>query len=242
MKELATERRASHSHINLDHLYSNNRYGCFASRLKAPSPTNLGQLQVLTTLTHLMYVQYFAPVNTLHIKKEKHEHRPISLKRVSFLPIDAPKMRRNSFVRVASRIEHAASWHATLIDLVFFCSTSVHMKEKLERRNSAVKPRRAKMGLGVIMLVCIVVLAITALIALLTKDHKDNFHQAARRLFLPPPLMGTTNPRKSGFWYTTNGFAGEKVKEAILQGQDRYANKRRSHPAHTQQKRPRHGR
>ena len=93
------------------------------------------------------------------------------------------------------------------------------------------------MGIGVIILVCIVVLTITALIALLTKDRKDHSHQAARRLFLPPPLVGTTNPRKSGFWYTTNWFAGEKLKEAISEGKERYAHKRSSHHAHSQRKR-----
>ena len=98
------------------------------------------------------------------------------------------------------------------------------------------------MGIGVIILVCIVVLTITALIAWLTQDRKDHSHQAARRFFLPPPLIGTTNPRKSGFWYTTNWYAGEKVKEAILEGQERNTHQRRSRHAHRQQKRSRHGR
>ena len=98
------------------------------------------------------------------------------------------------------------------------------------------------MGIGVIILVGIMVLTITALIALLTKDRQDHSHQAARRVFLPPPLLGTTNPRKSGFWYTTNWFAGEKVNEAIMEGKERYAHQRGSHHAHSQQKRSRHGR
>ena len=98
------------------------------------------------------------------------------------------------------------------------------------------------MDIGMIVLVCIVVLAFTALIALLTKDRKDPSHQAVRRFFLAPPLIGTTNPRKSGFWYTTNWFAGEKVNEAMMEGKERYAHKRSSHHAHSQQKRSRHGR
>ena len=98
------------------------------------------------------------------------------------------------------------------------------------------------MGIGVIILFCTVALAITALIARLTQGRKDTFHQAARRFFLPPPLVGTTDPRKSGFWYTTNWFAGEKVNEAIMEGKERYAYQRRSHHAHSQQKRPRRGR
>lgn len=98
------------------------------------------------------------------------------------------------------------------------------------------------MGIGVIILVCIVVLTITALIALPTKDRKDNPHQTTRRFFLLPPLIGTTNPRKSGFWYTTNWFAGEKVNEAISEGKERYTHKRRSQHVHSQQKRSRHGR
>jgi len=93
------------------------------------------------------------------------------------------------------------------------------------------------MGIGVIILVCIVVLTITALIAWLTQDRQDHSHQAARQFFLPPPLVGTTNPRKSGFWYTTNWFAGEKLKEAISEGKERYAHKRSSHHAHSQRKR-----
>ena len=94
----------------------------------------------------------------------------------------------------------------------------------------------------VIIFFCIMVLTITALIALLTKDRKANSHQTARTFFLPPPLMGTTNPRKSGYWYTTNWYAGEKVKEAILEGQERNAHQRRSRNAHSQQKLSRHGR
>ena len=84
------------------------------------------------------------------------------------------------------------------------------------------------MGIGVIILVGIMMLTITALIALLTKDRQDHSHQAARRVILPPPLLGTTNPRKSGFWYTTNWFAGEKVNEAIREGKERYAHQRGS--------------
>lgn len=52
-------------------------------------------------------------------------------------------MRRNSFVRVAHRIEHAACWHETLIDLVCFCSTSVHLKEAIlqsQDRQSGARP------------------------------------------------------------------------------------------------------
>ena len=81
-------------------------------------------------------------------------------------------------------------------------------------------------GVNMLILVCIVVLVIAALIALLTKNGKDASHQASRRLFLTPPMFGTTNPRKSGVWYTTNWFAGEKVNEAIREGQERYAHKR----------------
>jgi hypothetical protein len=103
------------------------------------------------------------------------------------------------------------------------------------------------MGIGVIILVCIVVITITALIALLTKDRKDNPHQTTRnqttrRFYIRPPLMGTTDPHKSGFWYTTNWFAGEKVNEAVSEGKARYAHQRSSHHAHSQQKRSRHGR
>lgn len=100
------------------------------------------------------------------------------------------------------------------------------------------------MGIGVIILICIVVLTITitALIALLTKDHQDNPQQTTRRFFHTPPLIGTTNPRKSGLWYTTNWFAREKVDEAISEGKERYTHKRSSHHAHSQQKRSRHGR
>ena len=94
----------------------------------------------------------------------------------------------------------------------------------------------------VIIFFCFMVLIITALIALFTKDRKANSHNAARTFFLPPPLMGTNNPRKSGFCYTTNWYAGEKVKEAILEGQERNAHQRRSHPVHSQQKRSRHDR
>ncbi len=93
------------------------------------------------------------------------------------------------------------------------------------------------MGIGLIIFVCIVVLTIASLKALLTKDRKGNPHQTTRRFFLPPPLIGTTNPRKSGFWYTTNWFAGEKLKEAISEGKERYAHKRSSHHAHSQRKR-----
>ena len=98
------------------------------------------------------------------------------------------------------------------------------------------------MGIVVITFVCIMVFTITALIALLTKDRKDHSHQDARRLSLPPPLYGTTNSRKSGFWYTTGWFTGEKVNEAIREGKERYAHQRSSHHAHSQQKRSRHGR
>jgi len=98
------------------------------------------------------------------------------------------------------------------------------------------------MDIGVIILVCIIVFTITTLIALLTKDRKDHSNEAGRKFFLPPPLMGTTNPRKSGFWYTTNWFAGEKVNEAITEGKRRYTHQRGSHHAHSQQKRSRHGR
>ena|SRR5438876_2718079 len=98
------------------------------------------------------------------------------------------------------------------------------------------------MDIGEIILVGIVGLAITALIAGLTKDRKDHSHQAARSFFLPPPLVGTTNPRKSGLWYFTNWFAGEKVNEAIREGKERYAHKRDGHHAHSQRKRSRHGR
>jgi hypothetical protein len=96
--------------------------------------------------------------------------------------------------------------------------------------------------MGVIILFCFIALTVTALIALLTKDRKGNSHQGTRKFFLPPPLMGTTNPRKSGFWYTTNWYAGEKVEEAILEGKERNAHQRRSHSAHSRQKRSRHGR
>jgi hypothetical protein len=98
------------------------------------------------------------------------------------------------------------------------------------------------MGIGVIVIFCFVVLAITALISLFTKGRKDNSHQAARRFLLPPPLVGTTDPHRSGFWYTTNWFAGEKVKEAILEGQERNAHQRSSRHAHSQQRRHRNGR
>ncbi len=98
------------------------------------------------------------------------------------------------------------------------------------------------MGIGVLILFCTVALAITSLIALLTKGRKDNFHQAARRFVLRPPLVGTTDPHKSGFWYTTNWYAGEKVNEAIMEGKGRYAHQRRSHHARSQQKRLRHRR
>jgi hypothetical protein len=94
----------------------------------------------------------------------------------------------------------------------------------------------------VIIFFCFIVLTITALLALFTKDRKGNSHHAARMFFLRPPLMGTTNPHKSGYWYTTNWYAGEKVKEAILEGQERNAHERRSRSAHSQQKRSRHGR
>jgi hypothetical protein len=97
------------------------------------------------------------------------------------------------------------------------------------------------MGIGVIIIFCFVVLALTALISLLTKGRKDSSHQAAR-FFFPSPLFGTTDPHKSGFWYTTNWFAGEKVKEAILEGQERNAHQRGSRHAHSQQRRHRHGR
>jgi hypothetical protein len=98
------------------------------------------------------------------------------------------------------------------------------------------------MGIGVIILIFIVALAISAMLAPLTKDRKGNFHKAVRRFFLAPPLIGTTDPRKSGFWYTTNWFAGEKVNEAIMEGKERSAQRRSSHHAHSQQKRSRHGR
>ena len=96
------------------------------------------------------------------------------------------------------------------------------------------------MGIGVIIIFFTVVLAITALIALLTKDRKYDSNQTARRFFLLPPLVGTTNPRKSGFWFTTNWFAGEKVEEAILEGKERNAYQRRSRHAHSQKKHSRH--
>jgi hypothetical protein len=97
------------------------------------------------------------------------------------------------------------------------------------------------MGIGVIILVCIMVFTITALIALLTKDRKDHSLQDAHRISLSPPLYGTTNSRKSGFWYTTNWYAGEKVKEALLEGQERNAHQRRRRSAHSQRKGSRHG-
>ncbi len=75
------------------------------------------------------------------------------------------------------------------------------------------------MGIGVIILFCTMALAITALIALLTKSRKDTFHQAARRFVLPPPLVGTTDPHKSGYWYTTNWFAGKKSQGSYHRGQ-----------------------
>lgn len=92
-------------------------------------------------------------------------------------------------------------------------------------------------GVSLLILICIVVLAIAALVALLTKSGKDNSHRTDRRLLLTPPLFGATNPRKSGIWYTTNFFTGEKVNEAIREGQERYAHKHP--PAHHRQKRSR---
>ena len=97
------------------------------------------------------------------------------------------------------------------------------------------------MGIGVIVFFFIIALAITALIALLTKGRKDDSNKASRWFFLRPPLMGTTNPRRSGYWYTTNWFAREKVEEAILEGQERKTHQRRSRYVHSRKKHPRHG-
>jgi hypothetical protein len=96
------------------------------------------------------------------------------------------------------------------------------------------------MGMGVIVFFFIIVLAITALIARLTKGRKGNSGRAAWWFFPRPPLMGTTNPRRSGYWYTTNWFAREKVEEAILEGQERNAHQRRSRYIHSRKKRSRH--
>jgi hypothetical protein len=95
-----------------------------------------------------------------------------------------------------------------------------------------------------IILVSIVVLVstITGLLALLTQDRTATSRQARRRFFLPPPLYGTTDPHKSGYWYTTNWFVGEKVNEAIMEGKARSAHRHSSHAAHRQPKRSRHGR
>lgn len=113
---------------------------------------------------------------------------------------------------------------------------------EVSEKKYRVKLRRVAIDMEVIIFLCLMVPTITALIALFTKDRKANSHQAARTFFLRPPLMGTTNPRKSGYWYTTNWFAGEKVKEALLEGQERNAHQRRSRHTHSQQKRSRHNR
>jgi hypothetical protein len=93
------------------------------------------------------------------------------------------------------------------------------------------------MDLGIISFVCMTALVIASLIALLTKSHKDASHQDARRLFLSPPLVGTTDPHRSGFWYTSNWFAGEKVNEAIMEGKAHYARKSRRHHSYGLRKR-----
>jgi len=97
------------------------------------------------------------------------------------------------------------------------------------------------MGIGVIVFFFIIVLAITALIAQLMNGRKGNSNNAARRPFLRPPLMGTTDPHRSGYWYNTNWYAREKVEEAIQEGQQRNANLRKRRNAHSAKKHSRNG-
>jgi hypothetical protein len=97
------------------------------------------------------------------------------------------------------------------------------------------------MGIGVVIFFFIMVLAITTLISLLTRGRKGNSNTAVRRLFLRPPLMGTTDPRRSGYWYTTNWYAREKVEEAIQEGQQRNAHLRKRRYAHSAKKHSRNG-
>ncbi len=103
--------------------------------------------------------------------------------------------------------------------ILYFSVHSAFIEGEASEKKYRVKRRRTVIDMEVIIFFCFIVLTITALIALFTRDRKTNSNQATRRFFLLPPLMGTTNPRKSGYWYTTNWFAGEKVKEAILEGQ-----------------------
>lgn len=76
------------------------------------------------------------------------------------------------------------------------------------------------MGIGVIILVCTVALAITAFIALLTKGRKDTFHLADRRFVLPPPLVGTTDPTSRVTGTPQIGSPGKKSRKPSLRAKN----------------------
>jgi hypothetical protein len=92
------------------------------------------------------------------------------------------------------------------------------------------------MGIGTIIFICIIGLPVMGgLLALVPKRHNNSSRQTSRKFFLVPTLWGTTDPHKTGLWYTTNWYLGERVNEAIREGQERYAHKsRRSHRTHRQ--------
>lgn len=82
------------------------------------------------------------------------------------------------------------------------------------------------MDIGFIILVGIVTFGIATLVAILIKGPTS---KAAGKFVMRPPLIGTTDPRKSGYWYSTNWFLGEKVNDAISAGKERNSHKRSRH-------------
>ena len=82
------------------------------------------------------------------------------------------------------------------------------------------------MGIGFIILIGFATFGTATLLAILIKGPKS---KEAQKFALRPPLMGTTDRRKSGYWYSTNWYLGEKVNNAITSGKERYAHKRYRH-------------
>jgi hypothetical protein len=77
--------------------------------------------------------------------------------------------------------------------------------------------------IGIFIAVGLASFSIATVIAIVTRGYKS---KAASRFILRPPLLGTTDPRKSGYWHSTNWNTREKVEDNILAGQERYARKR----------------